>query len=77
MLSHIILNEDISNLLVFHNHINGRNSLPSEADINMAYTLNFLCEFLDAKLLDFIITDEDGWFSFRENDILEMNNDPE
>lgn len=72
VLSYIIQDENIFNILVFHNHVNGRNSLPSEADINMAYTLNFLCVFLDANLLDFIITDESEWFSFQENGILEM-----
>ena len=63
LLSPIIQNESIYYILVYHNHINGRNALPSEADMNIVSVLNFCCEFLDAKLLDFIITDEDGSLS--------------
>ena len=63
LLSHIILDENVYYILVFHNHVNGRNALPSEADMNILFILNFCCEFLDAKLLDFIITDEDGSLS--------------
>ena len=63
LLSYMILDENMYYMLVFHNHINGRNALPSESDINIISVLNFCCEFLDAKLLDFIITDEDGSLS--------------
>ena len=71
LLSQIILGKDIYYLLLFHNHVNGRNSFPSEADLNMASVLNFCCEFLDAELLDFIITEKDNWFSFKKNGLLE------
>lgn len=58
-----------ASILLFHNHPSG-NATPSEDDINMTKRLILAGELMGIKILDHIIVTEEGFTSFRENNLI-------
>lgn len=57
-------------LVVIHNHPSG-NTTPSREDKRVAELLGRACEFLNVKLIDFMILGDEGrFFSFAEGGLL-------
>lgn len=56
-------------VIVAHNHPSG-NFNPSDADIEITDVLKDCGELLGVKLLDHIIVSKEGFFSFRENNLV-------
>ena len=57
-------------LVLVHNHPTGE-LRPSNADLNVTRNICQAAKALDVRMLDHVIIGMDGYFSFRENGILE------
>ena len=58
-----------SSLIIIHNHPSG-DSTPSEEDKKLTHKLKECADILGIELCDHIIVSENGYFSFREKNIL-------
>ncbi len=66
-----------SSIVLAHNHPSG-NISPSESDKRLTYSLLKIADFLGITLIDhIIITPHDGYFSFADNVLLDLDNDHE
>ncbi len=59
-----------SRIILYHNHPSGGNN-PSKADINLTKKLYKAGELLDIKVLDHIIVSQSGYYSFKDEGILD------
>ena len=56
-------------LIIAHNHPSGRLK-PSIADITITKNLIKICEILEINLLDHIILTDEGYYSFKDHDLI-------
>jgi len=59
-----------SKILLAHNHPGGR-AKPSIADINITRKIASACRLVDVEVMDHIILTENGYYSFKDNRLLE------
>lgn len=67
-----VIDKNTSGIIILHNHPSG-NLKPSSSDIEITKEINKICNLFNKTLLDHIIYNKDntGYFSFRENEIIE------
>lgn len=65
----VALKTHSSSIIVVHNHPSG-NLQPSEADKGLTVKLHKACEVVDLILLDHLVITQEGFYSFKDNNLI-------
>mgnify|MGYP002857673800 CR=1 FL=1 len=64
------LNNDVSGIIICHNHPNSNLLFPSKEDINLTRDLYYLCNELQIELFDHLIVSKTKAYSFDDKGVL-------